>query len=179
MGGGARLATAAGIEATSYGESLKSSLARDAAGNIVFSDGYRLLVLCRTPGRYLGREMVPRMVYPVAGHSKAGFIGDGPGLSIQISSPTGMVFTCQGDLLFCDSGGTLLRKLRSDGQVRTLGGQRYPDGLGMLNRTDLLTLPAPASGRLFGGSALGIQPDGSLVIPSSAPLVLYRLEELR
>ncbi|HEY9899923.1 MAG TPA: carboxypeptidase regulatory-like domain-containing protein [Pantanalinema sp.] len=176
LGGGARPVTSAGIEAASYGEPIRSSLALDASGNIAFADGYRMLVLCRSAGRFLGRDMTPGMAYPVAGYVKAGFNGDGRGLSTLLSAPTGMTFTPQGELLFCDSGGSLLRVLRADGEVRTLAGQRYPDGLGTLNRTDLLPLPAPASGRLFGASAIGFQPDGSLIVPASSPLVLYRLE---
>lgn len=175
VGGGARPTTSAGIEGASYGEPVRSSLAQDAAGNIAFSDGYRLLVLCRMGGRHFGRDMTPGMVYPVAGYVKAGFNGDGPGRSALISSPIGLAFTPQGHLLFCDGNGTLLRVLRMDGEVRTLAGQRYPDGLGMLNTSDLLPMPAPASARLFGGRTLEVMPDGSVLFPAS-PLSLYRLE---
>ncbi|MBO9541404.1 carboxypeptidase regulatory-like domain-containing protein [bacterium] len=176
MGGGARLVSTDGLDAASYGEALRVGLARDGAGNVAFSNGPHLLMLCRTPGRYLGRDMASGMVYPVTGQRTTGFNGDGPGLSTMVSNPTGLQFTPQGDLLFCDGGGTLLRTLRTDGQVRTLAGQRYPEGLGILNRTDLLPLPAPASARRFGSNALVLQADGSLLVIPSLTFELHRLE---
>lgn len=176
VGGGARLLPSAGVEAKSYGETINNGLARDAAGNVAFTDGARVLFYCREAGTHFGRPMHAGMVYTVAGHAQAGFNGDGPALARQLSAPTGMLFTPSGELLLCAISNLLLRKLCPDGTLRTIAGQRYPSSYPLYSRTDLLPEPGPATARRFGSSQIGLMPDGRLIIGETTSLRLFQLE---
>jgi hypothetical protein len=165
-GGGAYRLAETEMPPLQLGESLKGSLAKDALGNLIFAAGEntrgeRIVMLCRAAGTYFGRSMQAGMLYVVAGTTQSGFNGDGLGLLTTLSQPEDFAFLPNGDLIFLDGGGYLIRKLGADGTVRTLAGQRTPTGvLG----APMMLLPAPATAPEITSHILAVTARGGILI---------------
>ncbi len=154
------------IDALAFGDALNAHLARDASGNLVFAStgafqGERIFMFCRTSGTYFGQVMTSGKVYALGGTDGKGFNGDGPALKTQISQSEDLDFLPDGDLVFIDAGGYLIRKLGRDGMIRTLAGRRMPLGV---NGSALVSLPAPATSSEIGTGVLTVTRSGGLLI---------------
>jgi hypothetical protein len=169
-GGGAHMLSGMEIEARQFGEAIGTNIARDAAGNLLVSTGAsargdRLLMLCRVPGRYFGIPMQAGTLYTVAGTPETGFNGDGPALETRLSQPEELAFLPDGDLVFVDSGGYLIRKLGKDGIVRTVAGRRLISGVLAEAR---MALPAPATDREISTDVMAVTARGGILIQTNA-----------
>ncbi len=91
-----------------------AGVARDAAGNVYFSD----------LGNHTVRRVAPDgIVTRVAGTGEPGDSGDnGPAISAQVSSPSGLAVDAAGNLYIADRGNSRIRKVTADGIIRTVAG---------------------------------------------------------
>ena len=91
-----------------------AGVARDAAGNVYFSD----------QGNHTVRRVAPDgTVTRVAGTGDPGDSGDnGPAISAQVSSPSGLALDAAGNLYIADRGNSRIRKVGTDGIIRTVAG---------------------------------------------------------
>jgi NHL repeat-containing protein len=86
----------------------------DAAGNIVIADtgNSRIRVVAASSGTFYGQPMTAGDIYRVAGTFLTGYFGDGgPGTGARLSFPTAVTLAPSGDLLFCDTGNLVIRRI--------------------------------------------------------------------
>ena len=89
-----------------------NGLAMDASGNLYIADTGNNRIRKVTPGG---------LISTVAGNGNAGFGGDGsPASSAQLNSPKGLATDTAGNLYIADSENARIRKVTSDGVIRTL-----------------------------------------------------------
>jgi len=99
-------------------------LARDASGNVYFSD----------LGNHTVRRIAPDgTVTLVAGTGDPGFSGDGgPARQARLSSPSGLALDNAGNLYIADRGNSRIREVTADGTIQTVAGSGlagfYGDG---------------------------------------------------
>jgi uncharacterized protein (TIGR03437 family) len=96
------------------------------APNGVASAPGGVIYLADTGNHRIRRIFGTGVVTTVAGNGAAGFNGDGPGQSTQLSSPAGICLDAAGSLYIADTGNNRVRKQTSDGIVTTIAG---PDQL--------------------------------------------------
>ncbi len=92
-----------------------SNLVLDAAGNIYFSDTGNQRIRRITAGT--------GTIETIAGNGTAGYGGDGgPATAATLNGPRGMDFDRHGNLYFADSANNLIRRIGTDGMIRTIAG---------------------------------------------------------
>jgi NHL repeat len=90
------------------------SVAVDAAGNLVISDGGNnaIRVVAARTGTFYGRAMTGGNIYTVAGNGTSGYSGDGgPAIVAELADPVGVALTPGGNLLFADNEGDRVREV--------------------------------------------------------------------
>lgn len=91
-----------------------SDMVVDADGNVYVADG----------GNHAIRKITPEgLVSTIAGSGNRSY-ADGQGVSAEFSSPTGIDFDVDGNLLVADIGNRVIRKVTLEGLVTTLVGDR-------------------------------------------------------
>ena len=89
-------------------------MARDAAGNVYFSD----------QGSHMVRRIAPDgTVSGVAGTGEAGFSGDGgPAAEARLAYPAGLAFDSAGNLYIADEQNNRIREVTTGGTIQTVAG---------------------------------------------------------
>jgi ribulose-5-phosphate 4-epimerase/fuculose-1-phosphate aldolase len=104
--------TGDGGPATAAELDFPSSLAMDAAGNLVLadSDNHRIRVVAAATGTFYGQPMTAGDIYTVAGDGTSGFSGDGgPALKAELGSPGGVTVDGAGNLVLADTDNNRVR----------------------------------------------------------------------
>ncbi len=111
--------------ATSGGFVNPQEVAVDATGSVYVSDtgNHRIRMIPAVSGTYFGKAMTANNIYTVVGTGLAGAGGDnGAVTSATINSPRGLTLDAAGNLYFADCGNHKVRKVTSDGIIRTIAG---------------------------------------------------------
>jgi len=135
--------------ATAVALSGPSSVAVDAAGNLLFVERYRHDV----------RKVTPQgVITTVAGvPSRDGFAGDGgPATEAKLNTPTSVIVDGGGNLQIADSGNMRVRKVTVDGLITTIAGNGYSSFSGDGGRATQAQLLFP--------SGTAVDPEGNLYI---------------
>ena len=117
-----------------------SSVAVDAAGNVVISDSHndRVRVVAASTGTFYGQAMTAGDIYTIAGDGTLGFSGDGgPGTSAELYYPAGVAVDAARNVIIADkfsnrvrvvagSTGTFYGRPMTAGDIYTVAG----DGIG-------------------------------------------------
>lgn len=107
-----------GGQAASAAFSYPIGLALDSAGNLFIADAFNYRVRKLTSGGVIGT---------VAGNGMAGFSGDGDrAISAQLKNPVSVAVDSAGNLFIADSGNHRVRKVTSNGAIRTVAGNGDP-----------------------------------------------------
>ena len=91
------------------------ALALDAAGNLIFADGYNHVVRKVTPAG---------IISTIAGNpSSAGYFGDGgPASASKINNPVGIAIDKAGNIFIADDHNNVIRKIDNSGTISTVVG---------------------------------------------------------
>jgi sugar lactone lactonase YvrE len=104
-----------GGPATSAQLSNPSRVTVDAAGNLIIADTYNNCIRKVTAST--------GVISTVVGNGTLGFGGDGgPATSAQLNWPSGVVVDTAGNLFIADSNNNVIRKVTTDGVIRTVAG---------------------------------------------------------
>jgi serine/threonine-protein kinase len=90
------------------------SVAVDAAGNLVISDGGNnaIRVAAARTGTFYGQAMTGGDIYTVAGDGTSGYFGDGgPATAAGLADPEGVAVSPAGNLLFADHDSYRVREV--------------------------------------------------------------------
>ncbi len=128
-GDGSRGFSGDGGPATDAELNAPTTVAPDAAGNLVISDqsNSRVRVVATSTGTFYGQAMMAGDIYSVAGNGAAGFSGDrGPATSAELNIPDGAVTDGMGNLVINDQGNARVRVVAAStgtfyGQPMTAG----------------------------------------------------------
>lgn len=136
-----------------------SGLARDAAGNLYFSDQYQHSV------RKVSPSGTVELIAGANDYNASGAV-DGLGTAARFKWPTRIASTPGGTLYVFDSGSYTVRAITPAGQVTTLAGlagiSGTQDGLG-------------AGARLSYITAMAMAPDGNLIVRDASGRVVRRI----
>jgi len=112
------------------------------------------------------RRVDPRgVITTVAGAGQAGFSGDGgAAFAAQLNSPRAVAVDGQGNLYIADSGNHRVRRVGSDGVIRTVAGTGVAGGAGVGG--------PGAAAQLWSPSGLVFDSTGNLIIASSGNSVV-------
>jgi len=106
-----------GGPASAAGLGFPMGLAFDPAGNLLVADRDNNTVRSISTSGTISR---------VAGNGDPNFTGEGGNpLDAALNSPVSMAFTSVGELVIADTGNARLRKIGSDGAIRTIAGGGY------------------------------------------------------
>jgi uncharacterized protein (TIGR03437 family) len=118
----------------------------DKSGNIYVADSKNNAIRKFTPGGTIST---------VVGTGTAGYTGDGgPASKAALSFPTGIALDSAGNLYICDYGNSVIRKVTTDGTIRTIAGNGkfYPysgDGSALKVNLDAFRIVVDSSGNLY------------------------------
>ena len=98
------------------------SVAVDPSGNVIIPDQFNNRIrMVNTQG----------IITTIAGNGKATSTGDGgPASQATVNAPTFAAYDSQGNLYFLDAGGSLLRKIDTNGMISTIAGTSTVANLG-------------------------------------------------
>ncbi len=146
-GNGVADSTGDGASATSASLNSPSAVALDAAGNLYIAD---------TGNQRVRKVSTDGTIRTVAGSGLAGFSGDGsPATLASLNGPRGVAVDAAGNLYIADTGNHRIRRVTSDGVIRTVAGNGTALFLGDGGPATAATLNAPwdialdASGNLY------------------------------
>jgi len=132
----------------------------DGAGGFWVSD---------VDGHTIRRVAADGIVTRVAGDGTRGYAGDGgPAVAAQLGGPTRMAFDHDGNLIFCDTGNHVLRRILPDGTIATFAGtgtQGYAGDGG----------PA-VEAQLWNPYDLAVADDGTIYVAESGSHVVRAIE---
>lgn len=146
-GNGERGYTGDSIPATQASLSSPYDVRLDSGGNLYIADVFNHRV------RKVGQD---GLITTVAGTGVAGYSGDGgPAVSAQLNTPYGILLDRDDNLIIADSENNIIRKVGSDGTIRTIAGTRqrgYAGDGGPAQEAKFDTpqaLAADAQGRIY------------------------------
>jgi uncharacterized protein (TIGR03437 family) len=123
-----------------------ADIALDKSGNIYVADSKNNAIRKFTPGGTIST---------IVGTGTAGYTGDGgPASKAALSHPTGIALDSAGNLYICDFGNSVIRKVTTDGTIRTIAGNGkfYPfsgDGAALKQNLSPYRVVADSSGNLY------------------------------
>jgi uncharacterized protein (TIGR03437 family) len=116
-----RKVTPAGIIST-VAQVNGGNVAVDGAGNLYVADGLHSKIL---------KVDLAGNITTLVGDAGSGFSGDGgPAANARVSVPQGVAADSAGNVYFCDSGNTRVRKIDTSGTITTVAGNGTPLSLG-------------------------------------------------
>jgi uncharacterized protein (TIGR03437 family) len=98
------------------------------APNGVASGPGGVIYLADTGNHRVRRMYASGVVVTVVGNGSAGFDGDGPGQSTQLSSPSSLCLDAAGNLYIADTGNNRIRMVSPSGNVTTIAGPAQLNG---------------------------------------------------
>lgn len=123
-----------GILATQALLSAPTDVCFDSAGNLYIAD---------SGNNRIRRVSVNNTITTVAGTGVGGFSGDGPAISVELLTPTGINFDGNGNLIIADRNNNRIRLLTPGGVLKTIAGDGVERLLGDGGLATIASLAAP------------------------------------
>jgi uncharacterized protein (TIGR03437 family) len=160
--------TVAGSDFAADGASALAAVFSQTEGVAVDNSG--AIYVADADGNRVRKITPDGRIQTIAGNGVAGFAGDsGPSNAALLSHPYGVAVDAQGNLYVADLGNARVRKISTDGTIRTVagGGSVAPGGTGD---------GGPATGtQLLQPRNVAVDPDGTLYISDFGAHRVYRV----
>jgi sugar lactone lactonase YvrE len=148
--------------ATSASINSPQGVAVDGAGNVFIADTNNNRVRKVTPAG---------VITTVAGGGAGGLGDDGPATSASLNSPTDVAVDSLGNLLIADSGNNRIRKVTTDGVIRTVAGSSIFGGFSGDGGLAVLA-------QLYSPSGVSVDPKGNFYIADGGNARVRRVSAL-